>query len=298
MRQHHNPRHDATRAQHERRHDTNYERRRRVPRPLVWTWAVAWPVIAFVLVAFGQELTSRIVPGATDVAANRIGVSPISLRSRWPGDQCEGGSRAWTFPDTQAPADVFDAFEKSYDGSLEVAVDNGGTPYGAGLLTIYISAYGSATVVVEAIDIVVYETHNEPPDWAAGTPSGCGGGDTDTRLYTVQVDVPNPQLKLTEVNGQRQAGGTFKPFEASAADPTTVMIDSRSCGGTQSWGLIIRYSVNGREYQTSVGSPDAPFRITGGQLTDETDAYVMNDDGQWVTTAGSKFNDLVMSEDC
>ena len=239
-----------------------------------------------------------------DAVGDQVGISPIVLRSDWPGNWCNSGTGGVAYAGVD-PADVYPAIEKAHPADLmHVAEDKGGVPYQQGLLTLNLSSSNDATIVVDSMEVVVHQRSEVVPDWVLGEEPGCGGEEVDSRTYDVRVDAGNPQLRLIEVNGERREAGTtgFTPYKVSADDPTLVKIVATTCSGLQVFGISLKYSVNGRQYETVVGGSDAPLRLNGGPLRDSTSTIAVSQsfDGELVKTTmdHSSFNDMVGSKQC
>jgi hypothetical protein len=130
---------------------------------------------------------------------------------------------------------------------------------------LYLAGNPGSTVVIENIEVVVHEDDQRPLAWAIEPETGCGGGDVDVRLYSVYLDRPAPRLVLGTVNNiERDDRTAFSPFEASARDPTVVMIEAQKCSGYAEWGVLITYSISGRQYERLVGGKSEPLRIAAG----------------------------------
>jgi hypothetical protein len=128
----------------------------------------------------------------------------------------------------------------------------------------------------------VHAHDTRPLAWAIAPDAECGGGDEDIRKYSLKLDAPNPQLHLLSVNGEkRPRTSTFTPFEASAGDPTQVLVETVTCNGNYEWGLRINSSVSGRSYSVDVAPAEAPLRLSGGPLSSDTVvmAEVYREDG-------------------
>jgi len=236
--------------------------RRRIPRPFVWLWIVIWPVISFSLAAFGGELAGRWAPRAASIAEERIGLKPINIRYEWPGGVCQGSNYA-AYAKPAPPLNKI-LSQKTSDW-VQTVVDAGGAPYREGTLTVHLSAAPNVTLIVENISVVLHTRDSRPLDWAIAPSHECGGGDVDVRNYNLNLDVSKPRLRLTGVNGQpRGQSESFTPFEASAADPTTLVIETTACRDYYEWGLRLDYSVGGRQYHTDLAPPEEPLRYAGG----------------------------------
>jgi hypothetical protein len=262
--------------------------RRRIPRPVVLAWAIVWPVLTFAAVAFGNEFTGRFVPRLADRLGEAAGLSPMALRSEWPGDPCLGGSKVYAFGPAQPPSQILAGLEANPGDSRQVLVERGGTPYTRGLLSIHMGAYGDATITVDNIKVVRHEVQTAPIEWAMGG-GDCGGGNADVRTYETRLDSDTPRLVLTEINGSPQKPrNRFTPFEVSAADPTLVEVNATMCAGLAAWGLEIHYTVNGQDYEVSLGDGSSPFRLSGGPLGAGVRAFGFDEqdevEGSWVET--------------
>jgi hypothetical protein len=260
-------------AMERRRAETEKRKHISVPRPLIWIWAIVWPLIGFAFSALGNEIAARIAPSVVDEVSNKAGFGPIYLRDDWPGDYCQAGANSAAFPVPAPPIDT--VLQRD---PLPFAFDLGAYAYQFGLLRIFVSAQPTVSVVIESMNVVTFSHQNSPLAWAIGLEPQCGGGETDVRNYELNLDSTQPQLHLVAVNNEAKSEGAFTPFEASASDPTIVLVDVKNCTGSRNWGLKVGYSVAGHKYEAVVGTAENPLRISGGPLSDQTATYFRDGD--------------------
>lgn len=84
--------------------------------------------------------------------------------------------------------------KKAPDDLVQIVVDAGGSAYRNGLLMLHIAAAPNSTVVVEGIEVIVHSRDPRPLAWAIAPNHQCGGGDADTRTYSLKLDAPNPEF--------------------------------------------------------------------------------------------------------
>jgi hypothetical protein len=235
--------------------------RSRLSRLLILTWAILWPLLSLAFSGTANELLSRWTPRAVDAVEDKFGLGPLSMRNEWAANVCSGSPYAAY----AAPAPALDKLlANSVDGQTGI-VDAGGAAFETGQLNMVISATANSTILIEDMRVVLHAQDRRPIEWAVAPYKECGGGDTDKRNYTVDLDQHRPSLRLTSVDDQpRDPNRPFSAFEASASDPTIVIIDAASCKGYYEWGVVIQYSVGGRSYETTVGPPSNPLRSAGG----------------------------------
>lgn len=239
------------------------KRRRRT---LVAAWAIIWPLISFAAVGAGNEAIQRYIPNVLNQAETVVGTGPLTVQSVWPGSECDSD---WILSFSQnsatpLPGTFVQGTAKSHVPLDTAMIGAGDAVYETGLLNLTMTATGSDPVVINSIDVHVFRRSRPHRAWAMQMPGECGGGPIDLREYSLDLDNPQPGVRLRTQTAGRPLQA-FRAFEASKADPTQVHIFPLTCRAEVRWGVTVHYSLNGHSFETNVGTRSKPFVSSGGQ---------------------------------